>query len=189
MWHFSFHCFTKCSCIGLYIVHHSQAIVTWLSYCTCTIIYFFNVVCSLSVWFGVNHYWRKVSDNPIFLWFESLQGLYERSSELCWALHTVCWLFLQRWGRSKSPAQLLEKPKGTFPLTSAGLYSSWWQTGTMGLTQTAKGGFPDVAPMYYGGGICLCVCVLMKVAICSLVKILPCCSCWVGKATAIDGFS
>lgn len=37
MQHFSFYCFIKCSCTGLYIVHHSQAIVIWLSYCTCTV--------------------------------------------------------------------------------------------------------------------------------------------------------
>lgn len=33
----------------------------------------------------------------------------------------------------------------------------------MGLTQLAKGGFPDLAPVYHRGGNCLGVCILVTV--------------------------
>lgn len=164
MQHFSFNCFTKSSCSGLYVIHHSQAIVIWLSCCTYTINFLL---------FGVNHSCRKVSYSPIILWFESLWCPYERSSELCSALHAMCWSFLQLWGRSKSPAQLVEKPEGTFLCTSAGLYSSWRQTRIIGLTQPAKGGLPGLAPMYYRGGNYMHVGVQVKAATHSSLRTLP----------------
>lgn len=152
-----------------YILYSTVRLVIWLSKCT----NFWKIQFCSSVWFSVNHYWRRVQIIPFLKWFESLQGRYERSSELCSALDSMCWLFLQQWGRRKSPDHPSEKPKGTFLLISAGLYSSWQQTWILGLTQSAKAWFPDLVPMlYYRGENCLCVCIV-KVAMCSLVRILP----------------